>query len=440
MNKFVAFEPLKTLSTSLWSSDKMKTEWKWSDRSMESVIQHFIDLNSKALDFLGISVKMVTDGLKPSLQLNTSRYVGTIPIKSPMNGKYIGDLSVRGRFGEDASELIPLLGDNVKIEYCDELRLCRPSVVNPPIYIDCCKYIDTFFEALKYKWRKFNNVVRTQHQPSSATLWSEYAVRVAKDPSQFNIYKSKCNVLSTKHKEWRQLAFVLTLAIDELQSHNVPIRIRVSYEDRIRHLSSVIRKIAIEPTNEIKFHMSDPQIIKKLKKIGISILNSKSNQQIAWRMDYAEFFERYVQYLFADVAKKKNASIYDNAHYNVTTRKLPLWGLSYLEPDILIQKDEEEYVIDAKYKSHLYNWDNDSDELKDSFRHDLHQVLAYSAFNSMDEKKVLLVYPFSDFAVHNIQIRNQFSSTKIDVFLVGVPIEKGKIEMIKTKLGGLIKI
>ena len=156
-------------------------------------------------------------------------------------------------------------------------------------------------------------------------------------------------------------------------------------------------------------------------------------------MDYAEFFERYVQYLFANVAKRKNATTYDNAHYNVNARKLPSWGLSYLEPDLLIRKDETEYVIDAKYKSHLYNFDNDSEDLKDTFRHDLHQVLAYSAFNSMKDKKVLLAYPFSDFIVHNMQIRNNISSTIIDVYLVGIPIERSKIESTKTSIERLIK-
>lgn len=277
MNRVIVFEPLSTLSTTIWTSDKMKKRWKWNrgrEKTMEPAIQRFIDLNSKSLDFLGISAKLVTDGLKPALQLTTSKYVGTVPIKSPQNGKYVGDLSVRGRFGEDAAELIPLLGDHVKIEYNDELRLNKPSVINPPIYIECCKYIDTFFEAQRYKWRKFNNVVRIQHQPSSATLWAEYAVRVAKDPLQFNIYKNKCNVLFTNHKEWRQLTYILTLAIKELHSHNVPIRTRVSYEDRIQHLTSLIRQLPIEPTNDIQLHMSDPQIIKKLKKMALLFLTA----------------------------------------------------------------------------------------------------------------------------------------------------------------------
>ena len=184
--------------------------------------------------------------------------------------------------------------------------------------------------------------------------------------------------------------------------------------------------------------MSDPMIIKKMKKIGIAILNSKSNQQIAWRMDYAEFFERFVQYLFSNVAERKNAIIYNNVHYHVTARKLPSWGLSYLEPDLLIRKDETEYVVDAKYKSHLYNFDNDSKDLKDTFRHDLHQVLAYSAFNSMKNKRVVLAYPFNDFALHNMQIRSNISSTTIDVYLVGIPIERSKIDLTETGIKRLM--
>ena len=438
MNKTVVFGSLSTLTTSIWSSDKMKNEWKWSGKSMETVIQRFVDLNSKSLDFLGISAKLITDGLKPALQLTTSKYIGTVPIKSPMNGKYEGDLSVRGRFGEDAAELIPLLGDQIRIEYDDKLRLNKPSVINPPIYIECCKYIDTFIEAQRYKWRKFNNVVLTQRQPSSATLWKEYAERVAKAPSQFIIFKNKCNILSTNHREWRQLTYILTLAIKELQSHNVPIKTRTSYGDKIQHLTALIRQLPSEQTNDIQIHMSDPMIIKKMKKIGIVILNNKSNQQIAWRMDYAEFFERFVQYLFSNVAERMNAITYNNVHYHVTARKLPSWGLSYLEPDLLIRKDETEYVVDAKYKSHLYNFDNESEDLKDTFRHDLHQVLAYSAFNSMKNKKVVLAYPFNDFALHNMQIRSNISSTTIDVYLVGIPIERSKIDLTETGIKRLM--
>lgn len=95
-DNFISFEPLKTLSTSYWSSNKLKDQWKWRDRSMESVMQRFIELNGRNLDFLDINVSIESDGLRPTLKLTSSKYIGAIPVRSPMNGKIVGDLTVKG--------------------------------------------------------------------------------------------------------------------------------------------------------------------------------------------------------------------------------------------------------------------------------------------------------------------------------------------------------
>ena len=79
------FGNLPTLSSVYWSSEKLKQNWKWSDRSMESVMQRFIDLNNKNLDYLGITASIETVQGRPSIKLNTSNYIGSIPILSPMN-------------------------------------------------------------------------------------------------------------------------------------------------------------------------------------------------------------------------------------------------------------------------------------------------------------------------------------------------------------------
>ena len=167
MSNSISFGQLPTLSTITWSSDKFRLSWKWRDRSMESVMQRFADLNRRNLAYLGITTSVESHEGKPCIRLTTSKYIGSIPIKSPMNGKEVGDLSVTGRFGEDASELIPLLGDSVKPEYSDEFHLVQGSQLTPPIFIECCKYIDTYLEAERFKWRKFDNIVKTQQQPSS---------------------------------------------------------------------------------------------------------------------------------------------------------------------------------------------------------------------------------------------------------------------------------
>lgn len=433
-----SFGKIPTLSSVYWSSDKLKQTWKWSDRSMESVMQRFIDLNKKNLSYLGIVASIETLSGKPSVKLTSSKYIGAIPIISPMNGKAVGDLIVTGRFGENAGDLITLLDSSIKPDYSDEFHLVQDSQMTPPIFIECCKYIDTYIEAERLKWQKFTNITKIEQQPSGSTLWSEYAQRSSINPLEFSIFKNKCNRLTTNHPEWAQLNYVLKIAIRELESTRSPIRTRSIYASRIAQLKIRLRGRDVLPTDIIKKRMSDPLVIKNLKDLAAIILNNRSNEKLAWRMDYAEFFERYVQYIVGYVTKKKGAREIKNPHYGISVNNRPQWSLHYLEPDLVVQKNAEQIVIDAKYKSHIFNWDDDSDELKETFRHDFHQILAYCTMNSMSTKQGLLVYPFSDFACHKMKVTSPITKSEAYIYLVGIPIEKKRIEEVKEKLSEII--
>lgn len=440
MSKFqtLSFGQLPTLSYIYWTCDRLKNSWKWRDRSMESVMQRFIVLNKKNLSYLGISASIETVEGRPVIKLTTSKYVGAIPIISPINGKIVGDLVVTGRFGENAGELITLLDDKVNPEYSNEFHLVQESQMTPPIFIECGKFIDKYMEAEHCQWKKFTNQVKWQKQPSGSTLWGEYALRTASDPQQFSTFKNKCNILTTDHSEWAQLNYALMIAIKELESQRVPLRIRATYSSQISQLKIRLKSRRVLYTNSIQIRMSDPLIIKQLKELANIIINNKSNEKLAWRMDYAEFFERYVQYLFSDVAKKKGAHEIINPHYGIRFQSRPSWGLSYIEPDLILQKSHEQLVVDAKYKSHLFNWNVDNNELTDTFRHDLHQILAYCSLNTMNSKQAMLVYPFCDFTYHKMTVNSSLTNTEVQVFLVGIPLEKRRMEEVKKCLNDII--
>ena len=211
----------------------------------------------------------------------------------------------------------------------------------------------------------------------------------------------------------------------------VPIRTRATYSSRIAQLKMKLRDRTVLATPVVKIRMSDPLIIKRLKGLANIILNNKTNEKLAWRLDYAEFFERYVQYLMAEVAKKKGAREIDNPHYGVSVKSRPQWLLHYLEPDMVLQKHDEQVVVDSKYKSHMFNWNDESDDLKDTFRHDFHQILAYCSLNSMPVKHGMLVYPFSDFIYHKTKVYSPITHTEATVYLVGIPIEKKRIREVE---------
>ena len=58
--------------------------------------------------------------------------------------------------------------------------------------------------------------------------------------------------------------------------------------------------------------------------------------------------------------------------------------------------------------------------------------------NSMPTKQGILVYPFSDFAYHKMKVNSPITHSEAFVYLVGIPIEKKRIEEVKEKLSNII--
>jgi 5-methylcytosine-specific restriction endonuclease McrBC regulatory subunit McrC len=67
-------------------------------------------------------------------------------------------------------------------------------------------------------------------------------------------------------------------------------------------------------------------------------------------------------------------------------------------PDIVIKRGRSVQIIDAKYKSHLAElddtgWYRFAEEIRETHRADIHQILAYASLYEADEVIATLVYP-----------------------------------------------
>lgn len=415
---------------------ELNNVWSEDKRYPETAIQKFILRNTQILDFLDIATVGEYFDNKYFLKLTTSKYIGCVPILSPKTGLPCGNLIVTGRFGEDISELLSVIGQFVEPEFCDKYKLGIGSYIKPPLYFECQNFIDQYIEAKKYKWRKFENIEIIQSRPKSSTNWDKYAERNY-DPKNTFKYPNKCNILSKNHKEWQELNYVLDLSINEILSTRTPKRSRAAYISKITSLQNTYDRASLSIVNEIKPHMSDPIVIKKLKAVGNRVLQNNSSSQNAWRLDFAEFFERFVQYLMTEVAKTKGARIKCNPHFNISGQR-PNWALKYIEPDIILDKDECQYIIDAKYKAHMYEVNGDGDLLRDTFRSDFHQVLAYSSFGGAKKKNVMLIYPSDYFVSRELNAFSSINGYSCKAILVGIPLKKSELDNTQKNLAQLI--
>lgn len=428
---------LHTLDTFSFSFTELNKEWKCQKRDAMDTLQRFLYINRKALKYLDIQAEIELVGNDPYLKLTTSNFAGCVPVMSPKDGKPCGDLCVAGRFGEDISELLSIVGDTLCVEYNNTLPPISTSAIEPPIYFDCCNFIDTFFEVERAHWHKFDVVERIEDTPSNATQWRKYAVR-SYDPTSTLSFPNRSNRLKPYHTEFCQLLSVLSICINEIKRPQTPIRSRIAYAAKIDRLQSKYNESLTKPLPvEFTPHASDPIAVKKAKELANIIIRNRRTCLLSWRVDYSVFFERFIQYIFKEAAKSSAAKTICNPHYSISGKR-PVWALSYLEPDLIIQKENCQIVLDAKYKSHIFNWNNISDNLKETFRHDLHQILAYCSLNSMTRKRAFLVYPYNDFTYHVLHVHSPLTTSSADVYMVGIPLIKNKIEEIKVELTKII--
>lgn len=447
-------DPLNTLSRTFISAERMCRVFDINDKKdVDSCLLRFQEINRENLEFLEISSVLSTDSTKKGVYLETSRYAGAVPIKSPRNGKFTVDLLVKGRYSSEVDEddltgLLTTMGQTMLPEFHENFRLCGESV-KPPIFFECQNFIDIYIKAEKEHWTKFANEKRIETIPRTSTNWAKYALN-SYNPNKVLVFDNKVNLQTTDHKEWRQLVYVLDFCIQELSSRRTPQRTRRLYADKLFRLRKTYNKYQIEKTTFIPIHASDPITIKTLKVIANTILRDASTERRSWRIDIAVLFERYVQFVFDNATSRRGWKVRSNPHYTVQGWK-PSWSLNYLEPDLILQSSDDQIVIDAKYKSHMLSIaDKNGEKRKEVFREDLHQVLAYSAFNKLEKKHVILTYPYNvNFEnsydesnrytrIIEQRITSPFSSSNVEVFLLSLPFTNNHLKEVINEISELV--
>lgn len=431
------FGSLPTLSQ-LAIPAKRFEPWRTRD-GVRAAIANFVQLNRQAFDFLGIKSEIVESG-DVGLILHTSHYAGVIPLRAPamannkaekaFRGKVAGSLAVTGRFNEDLAELIVQLPDAITVEYNPLLPLATSSAILPPLYLLCVRYLSAYLQTPLLQWRKFVNRTQTANVPLGSTLWGEYALRQATDPLSALTFRNKSNTLTTNHRERQMLDYVLAQSLRVLSAHNVPARTRASLQSQITQATQQLYGRPQLPTTAIAIHASDSQPIKVLKELANRVLNGTCSDHIAWRINFTEFFERYVQHTFHLAARMRAYTLRPNPRFPIYGSQ-PAWGVTYLEPDAIVEREEDTDVIDAKYKSHLYNFHTASAALYDEFRHDLHQIIAYTSI--CHTHAAFLVYPYTHFRDEPLHV-----SSQLTLHLIGIPVKASSLSSLAAQIAPLL--
>lgn len=401
-------------------------------RNLEGTIQKFLLLNKKMLSFAGIAVDMNGTGSNLSIRFKTSGYIGAIPIKMPYDGIAHKDFQITPRFDNsshvfsDLTQLLSKLEYSISPEYADGEELSLPLQLRPPMYYEAAKFIELFEKAQKQNWVKFEVVKGNHTIPKSNTDWSKYAKTVS-DPIKALTYPSSDSILSVNHREWQELIYVFEIATSIILQQNVPESIRYKYRDRIVTLQKKNSSIKALMTNNIPIHASDPYAIKTAKQQANTILQKGTTSCVAWRIDMAKLFECYVQHVVSKSLYGIGGTVMPNSKIQ-GRGQISQWGLKYLEPDMIVKCNSKIFMADAKYKAHYYAYGQNSETLKETHRHDLHQLLAYCSFSPEKNKTGILFYPSSTPSCRKINYIEQLGGINNTVYLYGIPFGVNEID------------
>lgn len=413
-------------------------------RYFGDVLQKFTLYNQDLFAFLNVKPHISGNGKQATINFSSGNFIGAIPLRSPINGLQIGDFVVKPRFTSykddlfSYGELISLLESEISPEFTYSQKLKSQNSVKPPIYIQASKFIQLLYRTLfSTEWVKFQNRLNLLKEPKGEIYWNRY-IEKEYDPKFKLVFPCRENYLSQQHKEFYEIVYVYSLARKEILSVFTPIKIRVQLDQLIRTIDTKLADFDRSATQSIQIHQFDFPIIKNLKSQANLFLSSSSKDITAWKIDLAVLFERFIQYIFSLVTSDLNLKQINNHHIYRSGYNPPYWSLRYLEPDLIVQGNRYSIIVDAKYKSHYFNLNKNTDFLVDEHRHDLHQIISYSAFIPNQEKYMMICYPFSTFLTRRMDYQSDIFGTRIHLFLLGIPMDVAELPLIKKQLSDLL--
>ena len=220
----------------------------------------------------------------------------------------------------------------------------------------------------------------------------------------------------------------------ELLSSNTPQRIKNIIRTKLNFIEEKLYLHKPKATNRILIKSADSPTVRTCKLQANKILNFNLVDSTAWRVDFSDVFEKFVQHIFKEVAKETGGKLFTNFKFHSRTSKHYSWELKHIEPDVIYQKGKFLVFIDAKYKSNLYNKFDNSEILKDDHRHDLHQIMAYSSFSKTDFKFGFLCYPSGHLEIKTIKYKNGINEVTNTILVLGIPLKKESINDAKKLL------
>lgn len=428
----------------------------------------FINQNRKTLDLFNVEASTSFFENEVKINFKTNIKIGAFSLISPTSGKADYGFIIKPRFGW--SGLGPLLCDmgwKIRPDPLTNLQFLPRSDKKIPAWVLSSIILFRIKDMLEKLTRKFKTVENILSSPRGKINWNEY--------SQKNISRMKFLDIPCSYSELAcdadlqsAIHYVLIKHLRSLETQKTSGMVVIKLIEICQLLISKVRNVApgIPSEREIHKWLSIPMRNNILYN-GVEAIRWTIDEKgfaglsdlrgIPWILSMEEFFEAWLETIVKKLSHKIGGTVRTGRErqtiYPISWNPPYAGSQKYLLPDIILDKEDEVYIFDAKYKEHFeefqqHGWHSALDKTKEYHREDILQILAYSTLFENKKINVCLAYPCNtelwdslksrDRLFHTADITNGVRNVKL--ILTAIPMNHNVDEITEVLKFSLNKI
>ncbi|MBT9134649.1 MAG: hypothetical protein DDT38_01388 [Firmicutes bacterium] len=405
--------------------------------------------NRGLLGTFGASADVTYNGRSAEIVLKTGTKIGALPLISPLTGKPDYGLVIKPRFPwAGVGLMLGAMGWKVSPSLV-RLPLLPQSDRKVPAWVLSTVILVRIAELLAAMTRKFDFTLDTCPAPKGTVLWAQYATqqlpaaRFLNVPCRFPDLRDDQTLLAAIHytlrrqlvglEGQRQAGGVVLQLLD--LCHTLLSRVQCApprWPSRM-----VIDSWFAGPFKASVFRDGIQAMEWTVDERGLAGIGDL--QGLPWVMSMETFFEAWVETVVVELAKRIGGTLRVGRKRETIAPvdwEPPYSGSQrYLAPDVVLEREDETIVFDAKYKRHWEDinwntWVDVNEEIKEQHRHDFMQVLAYSTLSDAKKNTCCLVYPCLSSTMESLRQRGRtfhrayvgFGSRRVKLLLLAVPM------------------
>lgn len=398
------------------------------DPGWGTFLDGFLARNRAALQALSLEPRVVAgrDGIR--LELHPGQRAGAIPLQSPMTGQVAGGVVISPRFGwAGVGRVLSATGWGSGPEFLN-LPLVPGSGREVPPWVLAGPVLKRLADLLDNLRPGYRERIEIRNHPRGQIQWGTYLTKQL--PSgRWHHLPCKFSELDIDSRLRQAIRWTLERLRGDLNASGGRDTVALSLISQIIHLLGYVIDVpSRRPSRgELDRDLAGGTMASHALREGLRAMGwiaderglggGRTSDGLAWTLPLEELWERYVERIVRDEAARSGGQV-RVGRLGETVVPLP-WSdptqcaLGHLVPDFVVRRSNSIEIVDAKYKAHFADLDSThwmafTEEAKESFRADLHQVLAYAAVVGITATTMTtLLYPVQQALFDELRLRSR---------------------------------